>query len=47
MVFAAAKFLPSLMAKHALAIVAAATALGLAITGVFDKGTNQLGGVGG
>ena len=31
----------------ALAIVAAATALGLAITGVFDKGTNQLGSVGG
>ena len=36
-----------LLVLIALAIVAAATALGLAITGVFDKGTNQLGSVGG
>ena len=36
-----------LLVLIALAIVAAATALGLAITGVFDKGTTQIGGVGG
>ena len=36
-----------LLVLVALAIVAAATALGLAITGVFDKGTNQIGSVGG
>ena len=36
-----------LLVLIALAIVAAATALGLAITGVFNTGTNQLGGVGG
>jgi Flp pilus assembly pilin Flp len=36
-----------LLVLLALAIVAAATALGLAVAGVFDKGTTQLGGVGG
>ena len=36
-----------LLVLIALAIVAAATALGLAITGIFDKGTTQIGGVGG
>jgi Flp pilus assembly pilin Flp len=36
-----------LLVLIALAIVAAATALGLAISGIFDKGTGQLGGVGG
>ena len=36
-----------LLVLIALAIVAAATALGLAVSGVFDKGTNQLGSVSG
>ena len=36
-----------LLVLNALAIVAAATALGLAISGVYDKGTTQIGGVGG
>ena len=36
-----------LLVLIALAIVAAATALGLAISGVFGKGTTQIGGVGG
>ena len=36
-----------LLVLIALAIVAAATALGLAVAGVFNKGTSQLGGVGG
>ena len=36
-----------LLVLIALAIVAAATALGLAISGVYDKGTTQIGGVGG
>ena len=36
-----------LLVLIALAIVAAATALGLAIAGVFNKGSSQLGGVGG
>jgi Flp pilus assembly pilin Flp len=36
-----------LLVLLALAIVAAATALGLAVAGVFTKGTTQLGGVGG
>ena len=34
-----------LLVLIALAIVAAATALGLAIAGVFDNGSDQLGGV--
>ncbi|MFN2545514.1 MAG: Flp family type IVb pilin [Actinomycetota bacterium] len=36
-----------LLVLIALAIVAAATALGLAIAGVFDKSSGKLGGVGG
>ena len=36
-----------LLVLIALAIVAAATALGLVIAGVFDKGSSQLGGVSG
>ena len=36
-----------LLVLIALAIVAAATALGLAISGVFNKSSGQLGGVGG
>jgi len=36
-----------LLVLIALAIVAAATALGLAIAGVFNKANTQLGGVGG
>ena len=36
-----------LLVLIALAIVAAATALGLAVSGVFDKVTNQLGSVSG
>ena len=36
-----------LLALVAMAVLAAATALGLAITGIFDKGTTQIGGVGG
>ena len=35
-----------LLVLIALAIIAAATALGLAIAGVFNKGTTQLGGAG-
>lgn len=34
-----------LLVLIAIAIVAAATALGLAIAGVFDRGTDELGGV--
>ena len=36
-----------LLVLIALAIIAAATALGLAVAGVFDKGSSQLGGVSG
>jgi len=36
-----------LLVLIALAVVAAATALGLAIAGVFDKANTQLGGVSG
>ena len=36
-----------LLVLIALAIVAAATALGLAVAGVFNKGTTQLGGTAG